>query len=125
MATSGADRLRHIRERIALITEMFSGATYEEAWRDETRWAAFERHLEVISEASRNIPPEWRTDTRVEWRKVAGLGNLLRHVYQHTSGPVLWDIYENDLVPLDEAVAAMLLRYGSDDSPTPSPPRSS
>jgi uncharacterized protein with HEPN domain len=39
---------------------------------------------------------------------VAGLGNLLRHVYQRIDGSILWDIYENDLKPLQDAIKAML-----------------
>jgi uncharacterized protein with HEPN domain len=74
------------------------------------RWPAFERHLEVISEASREVPAAWKAKhgQAVPWPKVAGLGNLLRHVYQHVDGHILWDIYESDLPPLEDAIVAML-----------------
>lgn len=112
MATSATDRLRHIRHRIALIRSLWANTGYSEAWADDTRWPAFERHLEIISEASRSIPPDWKAihASTIEWEKVAGLGNLLRHVYQYVNGPILWAIYENDLEPLDAAIADLLAR---------------
>ena len=110
MPTSASDRLRHIRQRISLVRELWSDTDFETASRDPVRWPAFERHLEVISEASRDVPVAWKTKhgQAVPWPKVAGLGNLLRHVYQHVDGYILWDIYESDLSQLDDAVAAML-----------------
>lgn len=48
MATSATDRLRHIRHRIALIRSLWANTGYSEAWADDTRWPAFERHLEII-----------------------------------------------------------------------------
>lgn len=117
MPTSARDRLLHILDRISQIDDLWRGTSFAEATRDKTRWAAFERHLEVISEASRGIPPTWKDKhgTAVPWPKVAGLGSMLRHVYQHIDGDILWDIYEHDLSPLQEAVAAMI----ADRSPDP------
>ena len=110
MATTALDRLAHIRERIALIRALLADTTYEAAYADPTRWAAYERHLEVISEASKSIPDAWKVEggAAIAWPKVIGLGSLLRHAYQHASGPILWDIYINDLDPLEAAIDAML-----------------
>lgn len=113
MATTGLDRLHHISERISLIRALFADSRFDDAWRDPIRWPAFERHLEIISEASRSVPPEWKAahGPSVEWSKVAGIGNLLRHVYQHISAPILWDIYRNDLGPLEAAIHRMIAAH--------------
>ena len=110
MPTTARDRLLHIRDRIALIDDLWRNTTFAEARVDHVRWPAFERHLEVISEASREIPETWKIQRGAEipWPKVAGLGNLIRHVYQHVDATILWDIYENNLAPLARVVEAMI-----------------
>lgn len=109
MPTSSYDRLRHIHERILLIHDLWAATGFSDAVKDPTRWAAFERHLEVISEAARNLPKDWMdSQPEIPWPKVAGLGNLLRHVYQHVDGHILWQIYVGDLPRLQRAVEAML-----------------
>lgn len=41
-----------------------------------------ERNLEVISEASRRLPDDLKaTQSHVDWRVLADLGNVLRHAY--------------------------------------------
>jgi uncharacterized protein with HEPN domain len=110
MPTSARDRLLHVQERITRIRELWRGTDLETAIQDPVKWPAFERHLEIISEASRDIPAAWKAKHGLEipWPKVAGLGNLLRHVYQRIDGNILWDIYENDLTQLHDAIRAML-----------------
>lgn len=62
---------------------------------------AVERLLEIISEASRHIPPEMKnTEPNINWRRLADLGNWLRHAYHRTDPGILWDMIENDLEPL-------------------------
>lgn len=110
MPSSAYDRLVHMRDRIGLIMELWRGWSSADAVADQTRWAAFERHLEVISEASRDLPAEWkvRHGEHIPCTKVSGLGNLLRHVYHRLDGHILWDIYENDLAELEQSIVAML-----------------
>jgi uncharacterized protein with HEPN domain len=99
-----------MKGRISLIHDLWREVDLADASADQTRWAAFERHLEVISEASRALPEDWKHQHggAVPWPKVAGLGNLLRHVYQHLDGRILWDIYLNDLGPLEAAIDRMI-----------------
>ena len=78
--------------------------------------AAFERFLEIISEATRHIPialKEFRPE--IPWRRIADLGNWLRHVYDRVDGPLLWAIYTDDLDPLDDAVRYLIEATGSND----------
>jgi uncharacterized protein with HEPN domain len=63
---------------------------------------AVERLPEIVSEASRFIPPEMKVrDTTINWRRLADLGNWLRHAYHRTDAGLLWVMIEDDLDPLD------------------------
>ncbi len=77
-----------------------------------------ERFIEIISEASRHIPAEWKSlhGADVPWVKVANIGNVIRHAYDHVEVSRLWAIYENDLDPLEAAIDAMIASYRDQDS---------
>lgn len=59
---------------------------------------AVERMLEIISEASRHIPQDLKAqEPGINWRRVADLGNWLRHAYHSTDADLLWAMVEDDL----------------------------
>ena len=68
-----------------------------------------ERNLEIISEASRRIPEQYKADhPEIPWRQVQDIGNILRHEYQRINADELRLVIEYDLDPLEEALEAML-----------------
>jgi uncharacterized protein with HEPN domain len=70
---------------------------------------AVERNVERISEASRHIPSKFkRNHTEIPWRKVAGIGNILRHAYPIVDDSLIWEVVIRDLPPLKAAVEQML-----------------
>jgi uncharacterized protein with HEPN domain len=59
---------------------------------------AVERLLEIISEASRHIPVDMKAkEPKINWRRLADLGNWLRHAYHRTDPGFLWDMIGHDL----------------------------
>jgi len=51
------------------------------------------RNLEIIGEASKNLPDGIRSShPAVEWRKVSGLRDILIHTYFSIDNGILWDI---------------------------------
>ncbi len=111
-------RLEHIRGAISDIRNLLANRKIDDLGADKNARAAFERYLEVISEASRYIPDAWKLEhPHVPWRQVQDLGNVIRHIYHRVEVERLWTIYEDDLDPLEAAIEAMIVRYG----PTPSP----
>lgn len=92
---------------------MLSGKSKDEVEAGRILKPAFERMLEIVSEASRNIPEGWKLaqGPTIPWQQIAGIGNILRHEYRHVSFEKLWDIYVGDLDPLEAAIDAMLVAY--------------
>jgi uncharacterized protein with HEPN domain len=82
-------RLADIIEAIERIRRVLDGVTleaFEQSW--EKRWLV-ERGIEVISEASRHLTDDIKERrTEVPWSKVAGIGNVLRHAYDHVAPDV-------------------------------------
>jgi uncharacterized protein with HEPN domain len=116
-------RASHIKESITDIRSLLRGVTFEQVSSDKSTRLLFERHLEIVSEASRGIPAEWQETfgPTVPWKDVANIGNILRHAYDGIDPKALWRIYTDDLDPLEAAIDAMIAAHG----PIPrSPPRS-
>ncbi len=110
-------RLEDIKDGIAQIRILAAGKTMDDLRGERAGWAAFERFLEIISEAARHLPAEWRAEQpQIPWRQVADLGNRLRHVYRDVNPRALWAIYEDDLDPREAAIDAMLAAHAPKDA---------
>lgn len=107
-------RLRDMKENIQHIRALLDGKSLDDLTSDHVARAAFERFLEVMSEASRHVPDDWKAEhDRIGWRQIADLGNHLRHAYHKTDFEILWNVYQYELTPLEEAVDAMLHKYSA------------
>lgn len=77
--------------------------TLEDFVADERTYDAVVRNLQIIGEAVKQIPPEIRDQyPSVEWRKIAGLRDILAHAYFSLENETLWDIVQNKVPELLE-----------------------
>src|SRR5215472_15608154 len=100
---SPVPRLTDIVEAIELIRSEMAGITLK-AFEPDTRkrWLV-ERGIEIISEASRHLPDKLKArHPEIPWPKVAGIGNVLRHDYEHVAHDVQWHVVHDDLPPLEK-----------------------
>jgi uncharacterized protein with HEPN domain len=92
-------------ERIEEVTRGRSLADFEASW--QLRWLV-QRAIEIISEASRAIPDELaHTRPEIPWRRVRGIGNVLRHDYEGLSDRIIWNVVVDELPRLKLAVQAI------------------
>ncbi|MGY3697094.1 uncharacterized protein with HEPN domain [Bradyrhizobium sp. USDA 3240] len=101
MQPTVADRIGHIATAIDSIRDITAGQTPESFANNLVMRLAVERLLEMISEASRHIPTDLKDkEPGINWRRLADLGNWLRHAYHRTDADLLWIMIEDDLLPL-------------------------
>jgi uncharacterized protein with HEPN domain len=99
------DILRHID----LAETFVEGSTYEAFEKDTLRIYAVTRCLEIISEASRRLPDEFKSrHPQIAWREMAGAGNVYRHSYQDVAAKRIWETVRIALPPLRAAVETEL-----------------
>jgi uncharacterized protein with HEPN domain len=68
-----------------------------------------ERSIEIVSEASRHIPPELKAQyPDLPWRQIAGIGKFLRHGYEVVDDHITWDVAKAHLPRLRVVVVEML-----------------
>lgn len=106
-------RLEDIAQAIDKIGRFLDGKSFGDFSSDALVHDAVVRNLEIISEASRHLNEETKhLAPEVPWRKVADMGNWLRHAYEKVNDPILWDTIQDGLPALGEAVRRLLAAGG-------------
>ena len=120
MVDRALSRVRDMKQSIDQIRSLLVGKSLEDVASQPITRAAFERFLEILSEASRHVPESWRArwGEEIAWQSVAALGNRIRHEYRLIDIELLWSIYKDDLDPLERAVDAMLKAHAPDGDGT-------
>lgn len=89
-------RLNDILSTIEHVTLLLNDKSIQDLQNDRISKAAFERFLEIISEATKHIPDEQKSKfPDIPWRRIKDLGNHLRHAYNSVDVEVLWEIVNN------------------------------
>ena len=104
--------LTDIATNIALARDFIRGcSSAEEFVADRRTVYAVIRCLEIISEASRRLPPDLKArHSEIEWSEVAAAGSVYRHGYQLVRDDVIWSTVRQSLGPLLAAVERELAR---------------
>jgi uncharacterized protein with HEPN domain len=91
--------------KIVLYTE---GMSFEQFTTDTKTYDAVVRNLEIIGEASKNIPDAARVMMpEIEWRKTAGLRDIIAHAYFGIDNGILWDIVRRKVPEMLHAVETL------------------
>jgi uncharacterized protein with HEPN domain len=115
-AATVPDRLEHIPSSIEAVLGYWKGKKRSNFDADELRRAATQRHLEIISEASRHIPEADKTDhPQIPWRDISNIGNVLRHRYDTVSDDRIWEIVTLDLRALRTAIRKIIAKHKCKD----------
>ena len=105
--------LRDILAAIGHIQRKLEGISLNDFLGDMDRRRIVEPCLEIISEASRRLPDDLKErHPHIPWRKVAGIGNILRHDYEEIIPDALWRLASEDLPVLAVVCRAELERLG-------------
>ena len=98
--------LQDIEEAALKIQRHTLGVSFEEFVANDLLYDAVVRNLEVMGEAAKGIPAEVRSRTpSVDWRRIAGLRDVLTHAYFAIDNETLWDIIQNKIPELLAQVA--------------------
>jgi uncharacterized protein with HEPN domain len=100
--------LEDIMLGIQKIGRYTSEMDHEAFLRDELVIDGVARNLEIIGEAARQLPEEFkRVHTQIPWTQIAGLRNRIVHDYFGLDLEIIWQIIQHDLPELEKQVRAL------------------
>ncbi len=109
MSESPLDRLRHIRDECAYLINRARDLKRDEFFVSEDLKRAFVRSLEIIGEATKQVPPEFREQhPDLPWRLMAGMRDRLIHDYGGVDYEIVWQTITEDVPKLAEKLKTIL-----------------
>lgn len=102
MSKNPIDYLKHIcDESIYILSVITPEKTKEEFMSDETLKRAVVRSLEIIREATKKIPVEFKVKwSNIMWKDMAGMRDRLIHDYMGINYSIVWDVVKNRIPEL-------------------------
>lgn len=101
--------LEDMVEAAEKVTAYAGDMTFDAFCADSKTRDAVIRNLEVIGEAAKNVTPDIRERFfDIEWKKIAGLRDMLIHEYFGVDVEIVWDIVQNKIPPLTKQLRTIL-----------------
>lgn len=103
------DMLYHVDLAVRFV-EGFDAQTFQP---DTRTIYAVTRCLEIISEASRRLSDDLKArHPAIEWKQMAGAGNVYRHDYEDVAARYVWETVQRSLPSLRVVIAQEIARTG-------------
>ena len=102
MSKEPLEYLKHIRDESYFILSVTAkGITKEDFLNDETLKRAVVRSLEIIGEATKKIPVDYKLKwNNVKWKEMAGMRDRLIHDYMGVNYSIVWDVIKHKIPEL-------------------------
>ena len=102
MSKEPIEYLKHISDECTFILSVITNdKTKEDFLIDETLKRAVIRSLEIIGEASKKIPADFKVKwSTIKWKNMAGMRDRLIHDYMGVNYSIVWDVVKNKIPEL-------------------------
>ncbi|HET8827941.1 MAG TPA: DUF86 domain-containing protein [Pelobium sp.] len=109
MSKEPIDYVKHIFDECKYIYSVCGHLTKAEFIEDETLKRAIARSLEIIGEATKKVPADfkykWNT---IHWKNMAGMRDRLIHDYHGVNYSIVWDVVKNKIPELQKQIEEVL-----------------
>lgn len=101
--------LKHIADECAYLLSVNKGLSKDDFLDDETLKRAVVRSLEIIGEATKKIPADFKVRwDSVQWKNMAGMRDRLIHDYIGVNYSIVWDVFKNKIPELYDQIRRVL-----------------
>lgn len=110
MSKEPIEYLKHIRdESIYILSVIDNEITKDDFLHDETLKRAIVRSLEIIGEATKKIPADFKIKwNSIKWKNMAGMRDRLIHDYIGVNYSIVWDVIKNKIPELYEQIVEVI-----------------
>ena len=105
--------LEHILQECEFLLEKSEGIIFEDFIEDPVFIRAFVRSLEIIGEAVKHLPSEFRERySKIPWKEIAGMRDKLIHEYFGINYRIVWKTVQREIPKLKEQVERIIEKEG-------------
>lgn len=101
--------LKHIADECIYLLSISENLTKDNFLDDETLKRAVVRSLEIIGEATKKIPADFKIKwDSIQWKNMAGMRDRLIHDYMGVNYSIVWDVLKNKIPELTHQIQEVL-----------------
>lgn len=101
--------LKHIQDECSYIISVSENLQFQEFVEDETLKRAVVRSLEIIGEATKKIPADFKVKwNTIQWKNMAGMRDSLIHDYIGVNYAIVWDVMKNKIPDIQIQISEFL-----------------
>ncbi len=98
MSKEPIEYLKHIHDECLYILGVSTTLSKDDFIDNETLKRAIVRSLEIIGEATKRIPADYKIKWNlIEWKNMAGMRDRLIHEYMGINYSIVWDVIKNKI----------------------------
>jgi uncharacterized protein with HEPN domain len=102
--------LKHIHDECLFILSITAtNLSKDEFLMDELKKRAVVRSLEIIGEATKKIPIDFKLKwSSITWKNMAGMRDKLIHDYMGVNYSIVWDVIKNKIPELNSQISIII-----------------
>lgn len=106
MSKDPKEYLRHIQDECTYVISVSKDLSFEDYLTDETLKRATIRSLEIIGEATKKIPSDFKEKwNTIQWKNMAGMRDRLIHDYMGVNYSIVWDVIKNKIPEIHKQIS--------------------
>jgi len=109
MSKDPKEYIRHILDECSYIISVTENLLFDDFLEDETLKRAVVRSLEIIGEATKKIPADFKVKwNSIQWKNMAGMRDRLIHNYIGVNYAIVWDVMKNKIPDIHLQISVFL-----------------
>ncbi len=109
MLKNPIEYLKHIRDECEYLLKNSTDMNYDDFIDNDTLKRSFVRSLEIIGEATKQLPQELtQQHTSIDWKGMARMRDILIHDYFGINYKIVWDVVINHIPKLMDEVKVII-----------------
>jgi uncharacterized protein with HEPN domain len=109
MSKDPKEFLKHIQDECSYLIAVSHNLEFNVFLKDETLKRAIVRSLEIIGEATKKIPADFKVKwSNIQWKNMAGMRDRLIHDYIGVNYNIVWDVVTNKIPSISVQINQIL-----------------